>query len=430
MSTVLVGLQWGDEGKGKVIDYLCRNSDVIVRFQGGNNAGHTVIANNKKFVFHLIPSGVLHQNKICVIGQGVVIDPKVLLAEIKTLRKAGISITPKNLKISPYAHIIMPYHRVIDSLREQKRVQKIGTTKRGIGPCYRDRVSRSGIRAADFIDTNRFRLKLKDNLREKNPIFKDAYGQKGFDFKLIYSEYRKFALKIRPFICDITEYFYQKQNKRFLFEGAQGTFLDIDSGTYPFVTSSSVVAANALLGSGLAYIKVKKILGVAKAYTTRVGEGPFPTELKNKMLDYLREKGSEFGATTGRPRRCGWLDLVLLKRAIQTNNISDLVITKLDVLSKLKKIKICVAYKKNKKNLKKFPYFLENVKPQYKEFKGWCQDISKVKCFSKLPSNAKKYLNFIENYLEVPISFISVGKDREEIFKKTKIKKESLKCRR
>jgi adenylosuccinate synthase len=418
MNTVLVGLQWGDEGKGKIIDYLCRNADIIVRFQGGNNAGHTVITNQKKFVFHLIPSGVLHKNKTCVIGQGVVIDPEILLDEIEILKKAGISVSSKNLKISNFCHIIMPYHRIIDSLREQKRIQKIGTTKRGIGPCYRDRVSRCGIRMGDFIDKNSFAFKLRDNLREKNPIFKDAYGQKGFKFSSVYNKYKKLAEKIKPFVCDITDYFYKKQNKSFLFEGAQGTFLDIDAGTYPFVTSSSVVASNALLGSGLPFINLKKRIGVAKAYTTRVGEGPFPTELSGKILDYLQDEGGEFGATTGRPRRCGWLDLVLLKRAVKINNINTLIITKLDVLGNLDKIKVCLKYKKNKKVIKKFPYSLESIKPIYKEFKGWKKDISKIKSFAKLPKKAKDYLNFMEKYLEVPINFISVGKDREEILKK------------
>jgi adenylosuccinate synthase len=419
-NTVLVGLQWGDEGKGKIIDYLCRNADVVVRFQGGNNAGHTVITNQKKFVFHLIPSGILHKNKICVIGQGVVVDPEILLKEIENLKKVGIPVSKKNLKISNFCHIIMPYHRIIDSLREQKRVEKIGTTKRGIGPCYKDRVSRCGIRMGDFIDPKAFAFKLKDNLREKNPIFKEAYGQKGFRFDSVYNKYKKLAKKIEPFVCDVTDYFYKKQNKKFLFEGAQGTFLDIDAGTYPFVTSSSVVASNALLGSGLAFINIKKRFGVAKAYTTRVGEGPFPTELKAEVLDYLQDEGGEFGATTGRPRRCGWLDLVLLKRAIKVNSINSLIITKLDVLGNLGKIKICIKYKKNGKIIKNFPYSLENLKPVYKEFRGWNKDISKIKSFSKLPKAAKTYLNFIEKYLGIPINFISVGKDREEILKKRK----------
>ncbi|MCF7870905.1 MAG: adenylosuccinate synthase [Candidatus Omnitrophica bacterium] len=419
-NTVLVGLQWGDEGKGKIIDYLCRNADIVVRFQGGNNAGHTVITNRKKFVFHLIPSGILHKNKICVIGQGVVVDPEILLEEIENLKKAGIPVSKKNLKISRFCHIIMPYHRIIDSLREQKRVEKIGTTKRGIGPCYKDRVSRCGIRMGDFIDPKAFAFKLKDNLREKNPIFKEAYGQKGFRFDSVYNKYKKLAKKIEPFVCDVTDYFYKKQGKKFLFEGAQGTFLDIDAGTYPFVTSSSVVASNALLGSGLAFVNIKKRFGVAKAYTTRVGEGPFPTELKGKMLGYLQDEGGEFGATTGRPRRCGWLDLALLKRAIKINSINSLIITKLDVLSNLEKIKVCIKYKKNKKIVKDFPYSLENLKPVYKEFCGWNKDISKIKSFSKLPQAAKTYLNFIEKYLGIPINFISVGKDREEILKKRK----------
>ncbi|MBN3041161.1 MAG: adenylosuccinate synthase, partial [Candidatus Omnitrophica bacterium] len=335
MNTILVGLQWGDEGKGKVIDYLCRYSDVVVRFQGGNNAGHTVVIGKEKFVFHLIPSGILRKDKICVIGNGVVIDPKVLLEEIHSLRSKGIDVSPKNLMVSSFSNIILPYHRVMDAFREKVRIQKIGTTKRGIGPCYMDKVSRCGIRMIDFIDPKLFALKLKDNLKEKNKIFSKVYGFKGFSFKKLYDEYAAYAEVLRPFVFDLVDYFSKIKNRRFLFEGAQGTFLDIDFGTYPFVTSSSVISLNANLGSGLAFVPAKRIIGVAKAYTTRVGEGPFPTELGGPILNYFRETGGEFGATTGRPRRCGWLDLVLLKRAVLLNNATDIVITKLDVLDSL-----------------------------------------------------------------------------------------------
>lgn len=418
MNTILVGLQWGDEGKGKVIDYLCRSSDIVIRFQGGNNAGHTVVIKGKKFVFHLVPSGILRKGKICAIGNGVVVDPKVLLGEINALKDEGIDISPRNLKISPFCHIIMPYHSVMDALREKGRIQKIGTTKRGIGPCYMDKVSRCGIRMIDFIDPKVFSLKLKDNLGEKNPILKKVYKSKEFLFKKIYEEYKTLAKALKPYVCDLVDYFYKQRKKRFLFEGAQGTFLDVDFGTYPFVTSSSVVSSNALLGSGLSFVSASKILGVAKAYTTRVGEGPFPTELKGEFLNYFRNKGVEFGATTGRPRRCGWLDLVLLRRSVIINNVTDLVITKLDVLDGLEKIKICIGYKCKGKALKSFPYNLEDIQPVYKELKGWVKCINKVRKFSHLPLTAKKYVRFIEDFLGVRVAFISVGEKREAIFKK------------
>ena len=418
MNTILIGLQWGDEGKGKVVDYLCRSSDVIVRFQGGNNAGHTVVIKGEKFVFHLIPSGFLRKGKVCAIGNGVVVDPRVLIDEIKSLKTRGIDVSSRNLKISPLCHIIMPYHRIMDALREKGRIQKIGTTKRGIGPCYVDKVSRCGIRMIDFIDPKVFSLKLKDNLGEKNPIFKKVYKSKEFSFREIYKEYSALAKKLKPYVCDLVDYFYKQRKKRFLFEGAQGAFLDVDFGTYPFVTSSSVVSSNALLGSGLSFVSANKVLGVAKAYTTRVGEGPFPTELGGKFLNYFRNKGVEFGATTGRPRRCGWLDLVLLKRSVILNKVTDLVITKLDVLDGLEKIKVCIGYKYKGKALKSFPCNLEGIQPVYREFKGWSGCINKVRRFSNLPLTARNYVRFIENFLGVRVTFISVGERREAIFQK------------
>jgi len=418
MNTILIGLQWGDEGKGKVIDYLCRSNDVIVRFQGGNNAGHTVVIKGEKFIFHLIPSGLLRKGKVCAIGNGVVIDPKVLLDEIKSLKAKGIDVSPSNLKISPLCHVIMPYHRIMDALREKGRIQKIGTTKRGIGPCYMDKVARCGIRMIDFIDSKIFSLKLKDNLGEKNPIFKKVYKTKGFSFNEIYKEYSALAKILKPYVCDLVDYFYQQRKKKFLFEGAQGTFLDVDFGTYPFVTSSSVISSNALLGTGLSFVSVNSVLGVAKAYTTRVGEGPFPTELEGKFLNYFRNKGVEFGATTGRPRRCGWLDLVLLKRSVILNNVTDLIITKLDVLDGLESINVCVSYKRKGKTLENFPYNLEGVKPVYKKFKGWKNCTNEVRKFSNLPLTARKYIWFIEDFLGVKVTFISVGERREAIFKK------------
>jgi len=418
MNTVLVGLQWGDEGKGKVIDYLCRTLDVVVRFQGGNNAGHTVVVNGNKFIFHLIPSGILRQDKVCVIGNGVVIDPKVLIGEIECLKKGGLKVAPANLKISAFSHVIMPYHRIMDSLREKKRIQKIGTTKRGIGPCYADKVARCGIRMIDLIDPKAFSLKLKDNIREKNPTFKKVYGFEGFFYDEIFSEYSKYAKVLKPYVCDLINFFYKQRKKKFLFEGAQGLFLDIDFGTYPFVTSSSTAASNSVLGSGLTFLKTDRTIGVAKAYTTRVGEGPFPTEIQGKALSYLRQKGGEFGATTGRPRRCGWLDLVLLKRSVIINNVTDLVITKLDVLDGLEKIKVCTGYKQGNKILKEFPYSLESVIPVYKEFKGWKGSVSGIRKFSQLPKQAQDYVKFMEDFLGVKAKFISVGEKREAILRR------------
>jgi adenylosuccinate synthase len=418
MNKVLVGLQWGDEGKGKVIDYLCRDSDIIVRFQGGNNAGHTVVIEGEKFVFHLIPSGILRKGKICAIGSGVVVDPKVLIGEIKELSSRGVRVGPDNLKISALSHVVMPYHRVMDGFREKERVQKIGTTKRGIGPCYVDKVSRCGIRMIDLIDEKTFAFKLKDNLVEKNNIFKKVYSAKGFSYDDIYQEYRQYAKVLKPYVCDFVDYFYKKRDKRFLFEGAQGTFLDVDFGTYPFVTSSSVNANNALLGSGLSFVDVKRVVGVAKAYTTRVGEGPFPTELQGRYSKYFRETGSEFGATTGRPRRCGWLDLVLLKRAVVLNNVTDLVITKLDVLDGLDSIKVCVAYKKKAKKLSGFPFYMDGLTPVYREFKGWKKPVNGAKTFSDLPQQARGYVEFIERFLKVKVTFVSVGKKRSAIIKR------------
>ncbi|MCQ9204930.1 MAG: adenylosuccinate synthase [Omnitrophica bacterium] len=418
MNTILVGLQWGDEGKGKIIDYLCLKEDVIVRFQGGNNAGHTVVVNGEKFIFHLIPSGILRKGKICVIGSGVVIDPKVLIQEITSLKSKGVAISPRNLKISPFCHIIMPYHGLMDSLREKKRIQKIGTTKRGIGPCYVDRVSRCGIRLVDFISPGVFSRKLKSNLDDKNNTLRKIYGFKEFSFRNMYNEYKRLAKVLKPYMCDLVDYFYKKNRGGFLFEGAQGTFLDVDFGTYPFVTSSSVISSNALLGSGLSFVKIDKIIGVAKAYSTRVGEGPFPTELKGKYSEYFRNKGTEFGATTGRPRRCGWLDLVLVKRAVILNKITELVITKLDVLDGLQKIKVCIEYKYRGKKLKKFPYDLENITPIYKDFKGWNKKTNPSRKFSDLPKEAREYVEFIESFLGVKAGFISVGEKREAILKR------------
>lgn len=418
MNIVLVGAQWGDEGKGKIIDILSGKVDYIVRYQGGNNAGHTVVVNGQGHIFHLIPSGILHKGKVCCIGNGVVVDPEVLLKEVNDLAKAGINVDGR-LKISSLAHVILPYHKILDQLRETKRAQKIGTTGRGIGPCYADKISRCGIRMIDLLNPKAFRAKLKDNLKEKNEIFKKVYNHPGFSFDKIYRAYLHYGKILSECVCDIHILLNNatKDRKDILFEGAQGTFLDIDFGTYPFVTSSSTTAGGASIGTGVSPVKLDKIIGVAKAYTTRVGEGPFPTELPPAFNKVMRERGNEFGATTGRPRRCGWFDRVMTKEAILLNGISELAIMKLDVLDGLKLIKVCTAYKYKGKLLKGFPRdleILENVRPVYKEIPGWERPLKKPKRYKDLPVKARDYLAYLRDTLGVKISMVSFGSARDE----------------
>ncbi|RKY33022.1 MAG: adenylosuccinate synthase [Candidatus Omnitrophota bacterium] len=419
MNTIIVGTQWGDEGKGKIIDILSEKVDYIVRYQGGSNAGHTVVVDGKTYVFHLIPSGILHKSKICCIGNGVVIDPASLLEEIKGLYSADISIEGR-LKISWLSHVIFPYHKVLDKLRETKRKNKIGTTGRGIGPCYVDKISRCGIRMGDLINPKVFREKLKDNLKEKNEIFKKVYGHPGFDFNKIYEEYSGYGRKLSKYIVNVSSLLNKAMEKKkdILFEGAQGTFLDIDFGTYPFVTSSSATAGGSCIGSGISPVKINKVIGVCKAYTTRVGEGPFPTEFSRAFNDFMRNKGSEFGATTGRPRRCGWFDSVMVKESVMLNGIQELAIMKLDVLDGIKSIKICTAYKYKGKLFKELPYDLDalkNIKPVYQELKGWKEQISYIRDYKKLPSRTRDYLLRIQDLLKTKISMVSVGSRRKEI---------------
>ncbi len=421
MVKVVVGLQWGDEGKGKVIDYLARDCDIVARFQGGNNAGHTVVVKGKKFVFHLVPSGILYKGKVGVIANGVVVDPKVLLEEIENFRKQKVLISPRNFKISLNCHLIMPYHRIMDALREKLRIQKIGTTRRGIGPCYVDKFSRLGIRMVDLMNPRIFRVKLQDNLREKNLLFTKVFASRGFSFKKIYEEYLYYAEVLRPFVADTVCFLNEaiRNKKKILLEGAQGAFLDIDFGTYPFVTSSNSSVGGASSGTGISSVHIRKVIGVFKAYTTRVGEGPFPTELRTGVLDYLREKGEEYGATTGRARRCGWLDLVMLKRAVMINGVQDLVITKLDVLSGLKEINICVGYKYKGKLLKEFPWDEEvwsKAVPVYRKFRGWEKLSPYARSFKELPSSAQVYIKFIEDSLGRKVRFVSFGSFRKSMF--------------
>ena len=418
MNTVIVGAQWGDEGKGKVIDILSAKADYIVRYQGGSNAGHTVVVGGKNYVFHLIPSGILHKGKTCCIGNGVTIDPESLLEEIHSLSEARIPVDGR-LKISELAHVIMPYHKVLDKLRESKRTYRIGTTGRGIGPCYADKVNRCGIRMIDLLNPKVFKDKLVDNLKEKNEIFKKVYRYKGYKLDLIYNKYLSFGRALAPYICDTAVLLNAatRQKKDLLFEGAQGTFLDIDFGTYPFVTSSSATSGGCCIGSGVAPTKIDKVIGVVKAYTTRVGEGPFPTEFSDSFSDFIRKKGREFGATTGRPRRCGWFDAVLARRAVLLNGIDELALTKIDILDGLKSLQVATAYKYKGKTFREFPSdyeVLANAKCVYKEVRGWLEPTANSSRYKDLPANAKNYISLLENMLKTKISIVSVGSSRDE----------------
>jgi adenylosuccinate synthase len=417
MNTVIVGTQWGDEGKGKVIDILAENMDYIVRYQGGNNAGHTVIVDGSEHIFHLIPSGILHPGKVCCIGNGVVIDPIVLLEELAGLKVAGVRFEQR-FKVSYLAHVIMPYHKILDQLREKKRAHKIGTTGRGIGPCYADKISRCGIRVIDLLKPRVLREKLLDNLNEKNSIFRKVYGHPGYNFADIYRTYKAYGKALEPYACDTARLLQVAitAKKNILFEGAQGTFLDIEFGTYPFVTSSSATSGGACTGTGVPPTKIDKIIGITKAYTTRVGEGPFPSELDTAFADFLRKKGNEFGSTTGRPRRCGWFDAIMAQQAVRLNGITELAMMKLDVLDGLAKICICTGYRYKNTILREFPYdseVLAKIKPVYKEFPGWGVSRTVPKKYKDLPSRARSYLSWIEDSLRTRISLISVGSSRD-----------------
>ncbi|MFC1646177.1 adenylosuccinate synthase [Candidatus Omnitrophota bacterium] len=418
MNIILVGLQWGDEGKGKVIDFLSKDVDYIVRYQGGNNAGHTVVIKDKEYIFHLIPSGILYKSKTCVIGNGVVIDPKALVEEINTLKKKNVHIK-NNLKISALSHVIFPYHKILDKLRESKRTFKIGTTGRGIGPCYVDKFSRCGIRVKDLLCPENLEKKLKDNLREKNDIFKKAFGHPGFKFGNVYKEYLAYGKILKKYVVDTSIIFNKaiKYRKSILFEGAQGTFLDIDFGTYPFVTSSNSFSGGACVGTGFAPVYMDKVIGVVKAYATRVGEGPFPTELDSKLMEFVRERGKEYGATTGRPRRCGWFDAVMVKFAVLVNGAKEIAVMKLDVLDNLKTIKVCTAYKYKNKIFREFPQeigSLDKIRPIYRNFAGWQSPTKKIKYFGDLPKQAKTYIRALEDLICSKIKIVSVGSSREE----------------
>ncbi|MGO9019779.1 MAG: adenylosuccinate synthase [Syntrophobacteraceae bacterium] len=418
-NVIIVGTQWGDEGKGKVVDLLAEQADFIVRFQGGNNAGHTLVVNGKKHIFHLIPSGILHRDKKCMIGNGVVLDPGVLIEEMDRLEQAGFRVTPDTLLISLYTHVIMPYHRALDLAREKRKGSTaIGTTGRGIGPCYEDKVGRGGIRVHDLLDSKVFSEKVALNLEEKNFVLQNFFEQEPLDPAEIMDEYLAYGERIRPFAGNVSQQLREADalGRNILFEGAQGTQLDVDHGTYPYVTSSNTVAGNACCGAGIGPTRIDAVLGVVKAYTTRVGGGPFPSELLDETGERIRKVGGEFGATTGRPRRCGWLDMVVVNSAVRLNGLSGLVITKLDVLTGTPVLKIGVSYNCRGSRIDLVPSelaALEACEPVWEEFPGWDEDLGKVRAWVDLPQNTKKYLKAIEEISGVPIQIISIGPSRE-----------------
>lgn len=415
---VVVGTQWGDEGKGKIVDLLSDRADYVVRFQGGNNAGHTMVVDGQEIISHLVPSGII-QNKVCFIGNGVVVDPNVLLEEIDYLDSRGIDVSPKMLKVSDRAHLIMPYHKAIDKARELKNGDaKIGTTGRGIGPCYEDKATRRGIRFADLFDKDLFIEKVSSIMEEKNFYLENYFKTETLDIETVIKDFFDIRERLLPYIADVSVILNSgmDEGKQVLFEGAQGTHLDVEHGTYPFVTSSNTVSANAACGSGVGPGALNEIMGIVKAYTTRVGSGPFPTELFDEIGDRLQKKGAEFGATTGRKRRCGWLDMVMLKNAARLNGLTGLVITKLDVLDGLDEIKICTGYEYEGKIYDAFPpaiKTLEDCTPVYETHPGWKENISKILDFDKFPENVKKYLKRIEELSGVKIKIVSVGPGRE-----------------
>jgi adenylosuccinate synthase len=422
---VVVGAQWGDEGKGKIVDLLTESAHVVARYQGGHNAGHTVIIKKRQFILHLIPSGILRRGKKCVVGNGVVVEPASLIKEIKGLRRRGVTVG-KNLFISGKAHVIMPYHMALEGRGETKRGdRKIGTTGRGIGPTYSDKMSRTGIRMIDLLNREVFREKLKDNLTEVNFLLRNRHGSRGISFKKVYDYYMKYADFLAPFITDTTLLVNKliDSGRDILFEGAQGTLLDIDHGTYPYVTSSSATAGGVCTGLGVSPTKIDGIVGIMKAYTTRVGGGPFPTELTDDMGGHLRLKGGEYGATTGRPRRCGWLDAVSLKHSIRINGFTGIALTKLDVLDGLDTIRVCTSYRYSDSGgkprvTKEMPQdngVFERCEPVYKELPGWKQSTKGIKKFRDLPKNARAYIRHIEELLNVSIDIISTGQKRDEV---------------
>jgi adenylosuccinate synthase len=419
-NVVVIGAQWGDEGKGKVVDIYTEFADDVVRYQGGNNAGHTLVVGDEKVILHLIPSGILHEGKKCIIGNGVVLDPEVFIMEITRLKANGYLKDDASLLLSEALHIIMPYHKRIDIAREAKSgAKKIGTTGRGIGPAYEDKIGRRGIRLMDLLDEKAFSRKVKEVLEEKNLILTQLLGEKPFTFEEIYNEYMGYAETLRKYSADTSLLLHReiKAGKSVLFEGAQGTLLDVDHGTYPFVTSSSTCAGGACTGSGVSPREIHEVIGISKAYATRVGSGPFPTELDDEAGEALRQAGREFGSTTGRPRRCGWFDALVARYAVRVNGLSGIALTKLDVLSGLETIKVCTAYTCQGKLLDEIPASLEIMEqctPVYEELPGWTEDITGAKSLDDLPANARSYVTRIEELSGAPVVLVSVGPRRDE----------------
>ena len=417
-NVVVIGAQWGDEGKGKITDLLSRSADIVVRYQGGVNAGHTIVVDNKVLKLHLIPSGILYKNTTCLIGSGTVVDPKVLLREIDMLRENGIDIS--GLKLSSTSHVTMPYHRVLDEAMEKDRGNhKIGTTGRGIGPTYADKSQRNGVRVRDLLDKKRLKDVLQVPLKEKNGLLEKIYNIKPLNEEKIIEEYLEFGNRLEPHVVDCSRTIHSASvnKKNILFEGAQGTLLDLDHGTYPYVTSSNPISGGACIGAGVGPTLIDRVIGVAKAYTTRVGEGPFPTELQGSINDQLCDRGGEFGTTTGRRRRCGWFDGIIGKYAVQVNGLDCLAITKLDVLDELDEIQVCIAYELNGKTINYFPTNADDLrrcKPIFKKLKGWQCSTADCRKLSDLPDGAMNYLRFLAELMEVPIAIVSLGANRDQ----------------
>ncbi len=420
---VIVGSQWGDEGKGKIVDLLSADADIVARYQGGANAGHTIVIENQKTILHLIPSGILSPKVVCVIGNGVVIDPVELINEINMLKSNGISIDGR-LLISNKAHLILQYHKVIDQVREKSAGTTIGTTGRGIGPAYIDKVKRTGIRGEDLLDEKILIFKIKENLAEHNKVLSEIYGMEPLIESEVINQILEFRNELMPYITDTSLYLNVQINlgKNVIVEGAQGALLDVDHGTYPFVTSSNPTSGGACTGLGIPPVKIDKVIGITKAFCTRVGNGPFPSELFDEMGEYLRKIGAEFGATTGRPRRCGWLDLVALKYSVMINGISEIALTKIDVLNDLDELQVCIKYKLNDEEFSTFPSDLNklnNIECIYKSFKGWKQSLSNFKTIDELPIEAKEYIAFIEDFTGAKVTILSLSPERNDtIYKK------------
>ena len=421
MNLVIVGAQWGDEGKGKIIDVLTEEADILIRYQGGNNAGHTVVADGGEFIFHLIPSGLLHPGKIGLIGNGVVVDPEALLEEMARLKSRSIDVR-QAVKLSDGAHVIFPYHKRLDVAQEAARTGRIGTTGRGIGPCYVDKVARCGIRIADLCNRQGFPEKLRRNVEEKNRQLQLLYGESPFSYQELLERYQGYAEQLATHVVNGPRFLRlaMAEGKRLLFEGAQGTMLDLDHGTYPYVTSSNATAGGACTGAGVPPTAINRVIGVVKAYTTRVGEGPLPTEFPPQFMERFRARGREFGATTGRPRRCGWFDAVVARHAVWINGCDVIAVTKLDVLDEVETIQICVAYRDGHRMIEEFPAdtdLLSRCEPVYESMPGWRADTSGAERFEELPAAAQRYLKRLEELLGVPICLISIGSQREQVFR-------------